>query len=114
MDVASRAIAHPTRRTILRLVRDDELPAGEHLELLPHERIVFSFGWGPTDEAPAIAPGSTRVEITLTDDGGDTIMTLPHTGIPAAHADEHRSGWADFLPLLADAASSPAKHEPQP
>src|SRR4249920_2704087 len=29
MDDALRAIADPTRRAILRLVRDDELPAGE-------------------------------------------------------------------------------------
>jgi DNA-binding transcriptional ArsR family regulator len=29
MDQALRAVADPTRRAILRLVRDDELPAGE-------------------------------------------------------------------------------------
>jgi DNA-binding transcriptional ArsR family regulator len=29
MDEALRAVADPTRRAILRLVRDDELPAGE-------------------------------------------------------------------------------------
>ena len=81
---------------------------GEYLELVPHERIVFSFGWDPTDGAPAVTPGSTRVEITLTDDGGDTIMTLRHTGIPAAIAEEHRAGWAHFLPLLAAAVERPA------
>lgn len=76
---------------------------GEYLELVPHERIVLSFGWEPTDGAPPIAPGSTRVEVTLTPDDGDTIMTLRHTGLPVAIADEHRSGWAHFLPLLAAA-----------
>ena len=78
---------------------------GEFLELVPHERIVFSFGWEPTDGAPAIAPGSTRVEVTLTAADGDTIMRLRHTGIPAAQADEHRAGWAHFLPLLDDAGT---------
>lgn len=78
---------------------------GEYLELVPHERIVFSFGWEPTDGAPAVAPGSTRVEVTLTPDSGDTIMSLRHTGLPAAIADEHRSGWAHFLPLLAAAVN---------
>ncbi|MGH9112552.1 MAG: SRPBCC family protein [Acidimicrobiales bacterium] len=78
---------------------------GQYLELVPHERIVFSFGWDPTARAPNLAPGSTRVEITLTDDGGDTIMTLRHSGIPVAHAEEHRAGWAHFLPRLAAAAS---------
>ena len=77
---------------------------GEYLELVPHERIVFSFGWEPTDGAPAIEPGSTRVEVTLTPDAGDTILTLRHTGIPAAFADLHATGWSHFLPLLVDAA----------
>lgn len=80
---------------------------GEYLELVPHERIVFSFGWEPADGVPHIAPGSTRVEITLDADNGDTIMTLRHTGIPVSLADEHRAGWAHFLPLLADAAAHP-------
>ncbi len=81
---------------------------GEFLELVPHERIVFSFGWEPADGAPVIAPGSTRVEITLTAADGDTIMRLRHTGIPATQADEHRAGWAHFLPLLDDAARAGA------
>lgn len=76
---------------------------GEYVELVPHERIVFSFGWEPIGGAPAIAPGSTRVEVTLTADAEDTILTLRHTDIPGAHADEHRGGWAHFLPRLAEA-----------
>jgi uncharacterized protein YndB with AHSA1/START domain len=79
---------------------------GEYLELVPHERIVFSFGWEPTEGAPPIAPGSTRVEITLTADTGDTVMTMRHSGLPLAVADEHRSGWAHFLPRLADAVAT--------
>jgi uncharacterized protein YndB with AHSA1/START domain len=76
---------------------------GEYLELVPHERIVFSFGWEPSDGAPAVAPGSTRVEVTLTRVADDTILTLRHTGLPAAIIDEHQSGWSRFLPLLAAA-----------
>lgn len=76
---------------------------GEYLELVPHERVVFSLGWEPTDGAPAIAPRSTRVEVTLTADAGDTILTLRHTGLPTALADMHDSGWAYHLPLLAAA-----------
>jgi uncharacterized protein YndB with AHSA1/START domain len=77
---------------------------GEYLELVPFERIVISFGWEVTDGAPAMAPGSTRVEITLTGADGGTILTLRHSGIPAEHADEHRAGWEHFLPLLTEAA----------
>ncbi len=78
---------------------------GEFLELVPHERIVFSFGWESSDRAPAIAPGSTRVEVMLTPDAGDTILTVRHSGVPMRYADEHREGWEHFLPLLAQAAA---------
>ena len=81
---------------------------GEYVELVPHERIVFTFGWEPTDGAPHVAPGSTRVEVTLTADAGDTIMTLRHTGLPAGIADEHQAGWGHFLPLLVDAVEGAA------
>jgi uncharacterized protein YndB with AHSA1/START domain len=77
---------------------------GEYVELVPHERIVFSFGWDPTEGGPDVAPGSTLVEVTLTPDGDDTILALRHSGLPAASRDEHRAGWGHFLPLLADAA----------
>lgn len=78
---------------------------GEYVELVPHERIVFSFGWDPTEGGPDIAPGSTLVEITLTPDGADTILALRHSGLPPASRDEHRAGWGHFLPLLAAAAA---------
>ena len=78
---------------------------GEYLELVPHERIVFSFGWDPSEGAPAVPPGSTLVEITLTPDGDETILALRHTGLPAAHRGEHAAGWGHFLSLLAGAAA---------
>jgi uncharacterized protein YndB with AHSA1/START domain len=73
---------------------------GEYLELVPYERLVFSFGWAPTDGVPAIAPGGSLVEVTLIEDAGDTILTLRHTGIPDAVAELHASGWTHFLPIL--------------
>jgi uncharacterized protein YndB with AHSA1/START domain len=81
---------------------------GEYVELVPHERIVFSFGWDKTEGAPDIAPGSTRVEVTLRPDGDDTIMALRHTGLPAALTAEHNAGWAHFLPLLVTATEAGA------
>lgn len=76
---------------------------GEYLELVPYERLVFSFGWEPADGVPAIAPGASRVEVTLLEDDGDTILTLRHTGIPDAFAEQHVAGWSHFLPLLVGA-----------
>src|SRR4051794_3519962 len=77
---------------------------GAYVELVPHERIVFTFGWDPTEGAPAVARGSTLVEITLTPDGDDTILALRHSGLPAAVHDEHAAGWGHFLPRLVTAA----------
>jgi uncharacterized protein YndB with AHSA1/START domain len=79
--------------------------SGEFLELVPYERIVFSFGWEPTDGAPDVAPGATRVEVTLVADAVDTILTVRHTGLPGADAGHHRAGWATYLPRLADAVA---------
>ncbi len=84
---------------------DGPVMLGEFIELVPYERIVFTFGWTAFEGRPHVAPGSTRVEVTLAADPDGTVLTLRHTGIPVAHADEHRSGWAQFLPRLADAAA---------
>jgi uncharacterized protein YndB with AHSA1/START domain len=80
---------------------------GEYLELTPHERIVFTFGWDPTEGAPAVAPGSTVVEVTLVPDGDGTVLRLRHSGLPDATAGEqHAAGWAHFLPRLSAAATA--------
>ncbi len=87
---------------------------GEFVELVPYKRIVFTFGWESSPGAPPVAPGSTTVEITLTEDGGDTIMSLRHTSIPAAVRDLHQSGWAYFLTRLAAGASHRNPSESHP
>jgi hypothetical protein len=56
-----------------------------------------------------VAPGSSTVTVTLTEDDGDTILTLRHTGLPPVARGLHRSGWSHFLPELAGAAG-PARH----
>jgi uncharacterized protein YndB with AHSA1/START domain len=80
---------------------------GEYVELVPYERLVFSFGWEPSTDAPPIAPGASTVEVVLLEDAGDTIVTLRHTGIPDAAAELHATGWTQHLPLLAAAAGRP-------
>ena len=79
---------------------------GAFVELVPYERIVFTFGWEVTDGAPEIPPGSTRVEVTLEPEDGDTVLTLVHTGLPSRYAGEHEAGWGQFLPLLVTAAEA--------
>jgi uncharacterized protein YndB with AHSA1/START domain len=82
-------------------VTGKEIALGEYVEIVPHNRIVFTWGW----EGSPIAPGSTRVEITLTPDGDGTILRLRHSGLAGEAALQHAEGWDHFLPRLAIAAA---------
>ena len=79
--------------------------AGEYVELEPYSRLVFTFGWEVADGAPPVAPGSTQVEVLLEPDGGGTVLTLRHHGLPVAQVEEHTGGWGHFLHQLAEAAA---------
>ncbi|GAA2574131.1 SRPBCC family protein [Actinomadura fulvescens] len=81
---------------------------GTFVELVPHERIVFTFGWEPSPGVPALAPGASRVEITLVPDGAGTTLTLRHSGLPFRLGGETTEGWASVLQRLGDAAG---RHE---
>lgn len=78
--------------------------SGHYVELVPHRRIVFTYGWErPEVEIP---PGSTTVEIHLTaEDGGRTRLRLLHSGLDDLAADAHHGGWHHYLGRLAGAAS---------
>ena len=97
---ASELDARPGGRCRIETARTGLVMRGEFVEVVPHERIVFTFGWDDTPGAPALAPGSTLVEVTLVADDGATILTLRHTGLPAAQAGPHGQGWDRYLPAL--------------
>jgi len=76
--------------------------AGRHLELVPGERIVQSWR---TTEFPEDAADS-RLEIRLEPrgaGGGQTTLTLIHTGIPAGQGVMYKGGWGEhyFEPMRA-------------
>jgi uncharacterized protein YndB with AHSA1/START domain len=81
---------------------------GEFLELVPHERIVLSFGWEGNAPGEPLAPGSTRVEVTLEPTAGGTQLTLRHHDMPESHAADHATGWDHFLAVLADSVAASA------
>lgn len=77
---------------------------GEFIEVVPNERVVFSFGWEMPDNP--VTPGSTRVEITLVPEGGKTLLRLAHSGLPDDEAvAQHIHGWDHYLARLAAVAS---------
>jgi uncharacterized protein YndB with AHSA1/START domain len=72
--------------------------SGAVLELVPHRRVVLSWGW--EEEAVPIAPGSTTVEFQLVPDGDGTVVRMRHTGVSSALADFVAWGWDRYLTRL--------------
>jgi uncharacterized protein YndB with AHSA1/START domain len=67
---------------------------GTFTELQPPNRLVFTFGWEHNAPGEAVAPGSTRVEVTLTPDGNETVLVLRHFDMPTSQASDHEKGWS--------------------
>ncbi|WP_329045686.1 SRPBCC domain-containing protein [Amycolatopsis sp. NBC_01488] len=72
---------------------------GEFVEIDPPRRIVFTWGW---THDHAVAPGSTRVVVTLEPVDGGTLVVLRHHGLPGDEQREHHGkGWTMYLDRLA-------------
>jgi uncharacterized protein YndB with AHSA1/START domain len=84
-------------------MRDGVRAAGEFLEIVPPHRLVFTWGW---THDHAVAPGSTRVEVTLVGEDDGTRVVLRHHGLPDEEQfDHHRKGWELYLGRLGMRAS---------
>ena len=75
---------------------------GRYLEVDPPRRVLVS--WGVAGN-PAMPPGATEVEFTLTPTQGGTHLRLVHRNLPPGEAAIHGVGWAHFLDRLASAAA---------
>ncbi len=84
-------------------INDTDVVAGRFIEVTPPSRLVYTWGW-LGGGVPGIAPGSTRVDVTLEADGDGTRLRLVHTGLPAGGdvASSHGDGWSYYLMRLAD------------
>jgi uncharacterized protein YndB with AHSA1/START domain len=76
---------------------------GTYLEVVPDERVVFTFGWDEPDHP--IPAGSTEVEITLVPDGDKTLVRLTHRGLPEDAVGDHTYGWTHYLERLGTAST---------
>ena len=94
-----------------------EFCSGRYVEVEPPRRVAFTWGW-EGDEIP-IAPGSTLVEVELTEADGGTLVRLTHSRLPDAFAELHADGWRQFLARLAavleerDPGPDPARERPR-
>jgi len=97
--MGSRATLDPVPGGSYRVgMRDGVEAVGEFLEVDPPHRLVFTWGW---THDHAVAPGSTRVVVTLEEEHGGTRVVLHHHGLPTEEQhDHHRKGWEMYLDRL--------------
>jgi uncharacterized protein YndB with AHSA1/START domain len=80
---------------------DGSMAEGRFVELVPDQRVVFTWGW---QGSPTVPPGSTTVEIELSPDDDGTLVRLTHRGLPPEDRVIHESGWGHYMSRLAVAA----------
>ena len=88
----------------LRWVHDNGVAAaGEYIDVDPHDRVSFTYGWeaGPYAE---MGPGASNVAVRFEVIDSGTRVTVEHLGVPSAFVDAHQGGWAYFLGLLSEVA----------
>jgi uncharacterized protein YndB with AHSA1/START domain len=83
-----------------------EFCSGRYVELVPGRRVVFTWGW--ESGAIPVEPGSSTVEVDLSEHEGVTRLRLTHRGLDAAVRPIHDEGWGTFLSKLAAAAEERA------
>ena len=98
----SRTWAYPDIQYFDRL-RKNEFIIGTYEELVPDEKLVFSWQWEGSDLV-------TRVTVALRALAeGHTELTLTHDGFPDAESrDKHQQGWGGCLGRLERALSEDA------
>jgi uncharacterized protein YndB with AHSA1/START domain len=72
---------------------------------LARDHIVMTWGF---ERDALLPPGSSRIEISLREDGPATVVQLEHHGLPESHRRSHDDGWTYFLGRLESATRSPA------
>ena len=102
--MGKQATLDPRPGGICRIDIHGYITRGEYLEVVPHSRVVFTWGW--EDEGSTPRPGESTVEISLTPDGAGTILRLRHLGLNAEERTKHGLGWDQFLLALVAAAES--------
>jgi uncharacterized protein YndB with AHSA1/START domain len=85
------------------LVQGRHPGVGEFIEVVPDQKVVFTFGWDEPDHP--IPARSTEVEITLTPDGDKTRVRFVHRGLPDDAVSDHTQGWDHYLDRLAIVSS---------
>ncbi|WP_127584406.1 SRPBCC family protein [Paenibacillus koleovorans] len=75
-----------------------DVALGEYKELIPHEKVVLSWGW---EKSKLVPPGSSTLEFLLAPKDGGTVLTLTHYDLPTAEeVASHNHGWTQYMDRL--------------
>jgi uncharacterized protein YndB with AHSA1/START domain len=77
--------------------------SGEVVEITAPNRIVFTYGY---DSGAPIAPGASRVTISLATKGDETQLDLRHDFADPAIREEHEQGWRYQLSVFANVVAN--------
>jgi len=93
------AAAEPRPGGVFRLdMNGRDVASGEYLEVIPHRRVVFSWGW--EGGGHGLAPGASTVTIDLEPERGGTRLRLRHAGLRGDHRARHAQGWGHYTARL--------------
>ncbi len=94
---------HTLRLTeILAAPRDMRVAAGEYDDVVPNERLSFSWRWEGSDATTFVELGFKVIDSTTTE------LTLVHSRFATADArDHHGQGWAGCFASLRQFLSAP-------
>ena len=82
-------------------VNGRNIAVGEFVEVTPNSRVVFTWGW---EDSELVAPGASTVEVSLVEEGDETVVTLRHLDLVGEQAELHKQGWDHYLSRLAIAS----------
>jgi uncharacterized protein YndB with AHSA1/START domain len=78
------------------MVNDEHYSSGVYREIVPNEKLVFTWAWKSTPERESL------VTVTIKPDGDGSIMTLLHEQFfDEAARDRHNAGWTAIIDRLA-------------
>jgi uncharacterized protein YndB with AHSA1/START domain len=101
--MGDEATLEPRPGGTYRVVNGAHVARGEYVEVVPHSRIVFTWGWEGAGHP--LPPGASTVEVTLAPQGDGTLLRLRHSGLSAEMQGAHTQGWQKYLGRLVVAAA---------
>jgi uncharacterized protein YndB with AHSA1/START domain len=86
---------------VIRFPQFSTVIEGEVAEVVPNERIAFTWGVSEGPQVEWLPAGSSRVELVLAPEGLATRVTLTHSGLPTEQeVQQHNLGWRFHLSRL--------------